>query len=218
MLREAFTHDLRQLQDEILRTGSEVEENLQLVVEAFIDRNHAQAQKLVAADQWMNEQRIDIGMKSLRLIATQQPAAGDMRLLAASFEIIGELERIHDYVKGIGKISHLIGDTPIPDELTALMMPMATKTKRMLHEALKAFSRKDADAARQIPLEDDLVDEAYYRTYQAVIAYVTHNPQMVENANRIEWAAHNLERAADRVTNICEWVVYMATGQFVEMD
>ena len=125
MLRETFTHDLRKLQDEVLRTSSEVEQNLTAVADAFIRRDHRKAQQLIKADEWVNERRIEIGMTSLQLIATQQPIAGDMRLLATTFEIIGELERIHDYVKGIAKISLMIGDEELPSHLLQYMPLMA---------------------------------------------------------------------------------------------
>lgn len=218
MLRETFAHDLRKLQDEVLRTSSEVEANLTAVATAFLQRNHHQAQQLIKADEWVNQMRIDIGMKSLRLIATQQPIAGDMRLLATTFEIIGELERIHDYVKGIAKISLMIGDEYIPEHLMQNMPTMANKTQKMLHNAIDAFSKSDAVLAQQIPKQDDEVDQLYYQSYQAIIKFVMENPEKMEKANWIEWACHNLERTADRVINICEWVVYMETGVYEEMS
>lgn len=218
MLRESFARDLRKLQDEILRTGSEVEENLLKVVPAFINRDLRMSQQLIKADEWVNERRVEIGMNSLRLIATQQPIAGDMRLIAATLEIVGELERIHDYVKGIGKISLMIGEEPISADLVQHMPTMAEKTVDMLNRALDAYTRDDADLAQKIPQEDDEVDILYYKTHEAVINHVINNPQKMEKAHRVEWAAHNLERSADRVTNICEWVVYMGTGKYVELD
>lgn len=218
MLRETFAHDLRKLQDEVLRVGSEVEQNLMGVIDAFLRRDQFKAKHYIQADEWVNEMRIDIGMRSLRLIATQQPAAGDMRLLAATIEIIGELERIHDYIKGIGKISLMIGVNPIPTPLVEMMPEMAKETQLMLHDALAAFSKNDEYLAKAIPLRDDVVDKLYMKSYTAMIGYVTKQPEEIETANRIEWAAHNLERAADRVINICEWVVYMANGVFQEMD
>lgn len=218
MLREAFAHNLRKLQDEILRTGSEVEDNLLTVVEAFIQRNNRQAQQLIKADEWVNEMRIDIGMKSLQLIATQQPAGQDMRLLAATIEIIGELERIHDYVKGIGKISLKIGDQPLPRELVQFMPMMAEEATSMLHKALEAFSKSDSQLALAIPARDDIVDEYYYRSYKEIMAYGMDKPELLETLNWIEWATHNLERVADRVINICEWVVYMDTAVYQELD
>lgn len=218
MLRETFAHDLRKLQDEVLRTGSEVEQNLVTVVDAFVKRDLRKSEQMIKADEWVNEMRIDIGMKSLQLIATQQPIAGDMRLLAATFEIIGELERIHDYVKGIGRISLMIGNELFPDHLVQFMPIMAERTQFMLHKAIDAFSRSDAELAKTIPAQDDVIDRHYYQSYENIITYVMQNPEKIEKANWIEWATHNLERAADRTINICEWVVYMKTGIYEEMS
>lgn len=218
MLRESFAHSLRKLQDEVLRTGSEVESNLLAVVDAFVERNPYRAQQLIKADEWVNKMRIDIGMKSLQLIATQQPAGPDMRLLAATIEIIGELERIHDYVKGIGKISLKIGERPIPYPLVQYLPEMAQESCTMMHEALKAFSKRDAALARTIPERDDIVDRYYYRSYEEIRSYMQRDSSDMEMLNWIEWATHNLERTADRVINICEWVIYMDTGLYQELD
>jgi phosphate transport system protein len=88
----------------------------------------------------------------------------------------------------------------------------------MLHRALNAFTQRDAALARDIPVTDDKIDALYNRIYREIITYVTQNPAEVEHANRLEWAVHNLERSADRVTNICEWIIYMVTGQYAELD
>ncbi len=218
MLRESFAQELRQLQDEILRMGSEVEDHLIVVTDAFRKRDMLRSQRMIKADDWVNERRIDIMKACMQMIATQQPTAGDMRLIAATLEIVGELERIHDYVKGIGKISLMIDTEEFPDTLASLMPEMAEKTRFMLHRALEAYSRKDAALAQEIPADDSAVDQLYNQTHKSVIEYVIANPQKMEKAHRIEWAAHNLERSADRVTNICEWVVYMGTGKFEEMS
>ncbi|MCA9921590.1 MAG: phosphate signaling complex protein PhoU [Anaerolineales bacterium] len=218
MLRESFTQELRQLQDEILRLGSEVEEHLVVAADAFRKRDMLRSQRMIKADEWINERRLDIMSACLQLIATQQPIAGDMRLIAATMEIVGELERIHDYVKGIGRISLLIGDEPFPDTLASRMPEMAEKTRYMLHRALEAYSRKDATLAKAIPAEDTAVDTLYNQTHKAVIDYIIAHPEKMEKAHRIEWTAHNLERSADRVINICEWVVYVGTGKYEEMS
>ena len=218
MLRESFAQELRQLQDEILRLGSEVEEHLVVAAEAFRKRDMLRSQRMIKADEWVNDRRMEIMSACLQLIATQQPMASDMRLIAATMEIVGELERIHDYIKGIGKISIMIGEEEFPDELASLMPEMAEKTRFMLHKALEAYSRKDAELAKDIPNDDDAVDQLYNQTHKAVLNYVIANPEKMEEMHRIEWAAHNLERSADRVTNICEWVVYIGTGKYEEMS
>ena len=129
--------------------------------------------------------------------------AGDMRLIAATIEISGELERINDYVKGIARITLMIGPEPLPQALDGLPL-MALKTREMLKKALDAASRSDADLARSIPVEDDEVDALFNEVYRRIVAFVSDNPDKIELANQFEWSAHNLERAADRVTNICE--------------
>ena len=214
MLRETYTKELRNLQNEILRMGSEVEENLLKAVEALVKRDFVLSEKLVQADKWFNQRRIDIGIEAFGVIATQQPIAGDLRLIAATLEIAGELERIHDYVKGIGNISLMIGETAVPSQLTIHLPYMAEKARLMLHSSLVAFTERNAQLASKIIKSDDDVDNLYNETYRAVMIYMADNNEAFELAQRLEWAAHNLERAADRVTNICEWVVYLATGKY----
>lgn len=214
MLRETYAKELRHLQDEILRMGSEVEENLLKVVDALMKRDLNASEKFVQADKWFNQRRIDIGHEAFGIIATQQPIAGDLRLIAATLEIAGELERIHDYVKGIGNISLMIGETAVPLELTQHMPQMAEKARFMLHRSLDAYTERNPQLAYETILSDDAVDKLYNKTYRAVMHYMADNNDSFELAQRLEWAAHNLERAADRVTNICEWVVYLATGQY----
>ncbi|MCB8966859.1 MAG: phosphate signaling complex protein PhoU [Ardenticatenaceae bacterium] len=219
MPRIGFDQELRKLQDQILGLGSEVEENLVKVVDALRQRDVIQARRLIQADVAINERRIQIGMGAMTLIATQQPMARDMRTIAAVLEIVGELERIHDYVKGIGKITLMLNENGGPaGELLRNMPEMAQQTARMLHKALTAFAERSADIAREVPRDDTIVDNLYKQVYREIIDYVTHNPQEIERANLLEWVAHNLERAADRTTNICEWVVYMIDGTYVEMD
>jgi phosphate transport system protein len=218
MLRTSFDKDLQTLQDQIVSLGSIVEENIVKSVDALVQRNLPLSRQFIMADTVVNERRIQIGQDCLRLIARQQPMAGDMRLIAAVIEIVGELERIHDYVKGIGKISLLLGERQVLPTISELLPQMALYARDMLHRALDAFSNRDATLAREIPANDDKVDALYNRIYQEIINYVTQNPTEVEHANRLEWASHNLERSADRVSNICEWIVYMVDGVYIELD
>lgn len=217
MLRTNFERGLQQLRDQILSLGSQVGDNIVASVEVLFARDVNGAQHLIAGDIDVNQRRIKIMNDALTLIATQQPMAGDMRLIASSIEISGELERINDYVKGIARISLMIGPEPIPDALDGLPQ-MAEKTRDMLHRALDAASQGDADLARAIPAEDDEVDALFNQIYRKLVAFVSENPSQIVLSNHLEWAAHNLERAADRVTNICEWIVYTTTGEYVEMD
>jgi phosphate transport system protein len=218
MPRTVFEHELQQLLDRLLYLGSVVENNIVESVQVLRDRDMVNSERLIRGDEAVNQQRIDIMNDALALIATQQPVAGDMRLIASIIEVTGELERINDYVKGIAKNSLMIGQAPIPNGLVGEMPEMATKTRDMLGQALAAFSMRDARLARVIPEKDDEIDDLFNRNYRNLLNYVTQNPDSIELVNHLEWALHNLERAADRVTNICEWVVYTVTGIYAEMD
>ncbi|MGD2077780.1 MAG: phosphate signaling complex protein PhoU, partial [Chloroflexota bacterium] len=212
-----FDQELQRLQDRLLALGSQVGENIVKSVAVLEERDSIGARKLIEADKGVNRKRISIMTDALVLIATQQPMAGDMRLIASIIEITGELERINDYAKGIAKNSLLIGSVSLPDVIGP-MPEMALKTREMLRQALEASVRRDAQLAKSIPDADDEIDDLFNVTYRGLLAYVSDHPGSYELVNYLEWALHNLERAADRVTNICEWVVYNVTGEYVEMD
>lgn len=218
MPRTQFDNELQRLQDEILALGSVVQVNLIRAVEALAARDKRAAQELIAADREVNAKRIQIGLDCFRLIATQQPIARDMRLLASTLEIVGELERIHDYVKGIARNALIVDDHPLRLDVTAELDAMARQSAYMLSQALAAFARRDAVQARVVPAQDDEVDALFNKVYAAIVDFVRHTPDSVDYANKLEWVAHNLERSADRVINICEWVIYAATGVYQEFS
>jgi len=151
------------------------------------------------------------------LIATQQPMAHDLRLLASFFEVISELERMGDYAKGIGIINVRMGAQSLLKPLVDIPR-MAEKGVSMLHRALLAFVNEDAEAARKIPAEDDEVDALYDQVYRELMTYIMAEPRNLERANWLLWVAHNLERFADRVTNICERTVFIVNGALTEIS
>ena len=216
MLREAFDKDLQRLGDGTLALGSMVENAIIESVEILKRRDMEGARRLIAQDRRINEKRFAIEDEALSLIATQQPMARDLRTIAAVLDITHELERIGDYAKGIAKINLLIGEGPLVKPLIDIPL-MATKAQDMLHRALDAFVRRDVDQARAIPAEDDEVDRLYNQIFRELIDYLLKDPNVSEGANYLLWVAHNLERSADRVTNICERVVFTVTGEVVEL-
>jgi phosphate transport system protein len=217
MVRETYDRELQRLQDETLALGSMVENAIVESVEILKQRDMEGSRRLIAQDRLVNEKRFAIEADALTLIATQQPVARDMRTIAALLDITSELERIGDYAKGIAKINLLIGPDPLVKPLVDLPR-MAEKARDMLHRALAAFVERDADRARAIPIEDDEVDNLYNQIYRELVTYILADPSTIEGANFLLWAAHNLERAADRVTNICERVIFTVTGKMVELD
>ena len=217
MARTHFTRELQRLQDEILLMGSMVRQSLAESVTALCDRDLDAAKRIIAGDREINGRRFKIEDDCLSLIAMQQPAAKDLRLLAAILEISSELERIGDYAKGISKINLMMGPEPFVKPLVDIPR-MCDKVLELLVRALDAFVNQDVEAARAIPLEDDVIDDLYNEVNRQLIALIVKNPAIIDHANYLTWVAHNLERAGDRVTNICERVVYTVTGDFVEFD
>lgn len=219
MTRATLDQGLQRIQDEVLVLGSMVEKKLVESVELLKRRDMAGSRRMIAEDRLVNEKRFAIESDAMTLIATQQPVASDMRILAAVLEIVTELERIGDYAKGIAKINLLLGEEPLLKPLTDLPL-MAEKAGYMLYRALDAFVRRDVELARAIPADDDEVDNLYNRINRDLIDIIVADPRpsTVDRANYLLWAAHNLERAADRVINLCERVVFTVTGEMVEMD
>lgn len=217
MTRTHYEKQLQGLQDELLVLGSMVSKALVDSLDILKRQDLDAARQLIAADRVINKKRFKIEDECLTLIATQQPMARDMRLLAAVLEIASELERIGDYAKGIGRITLYIGKQPLVKPLVHLPQ-MCAVVIEMLRSSLDAFINQDVAAARQIPKRDDEVDDLYNTINRELIQIITANPSTIDNANYLSWAAHNLERAADRSTNICERIVYTVTGEFVEVD
>jgi phosphate transport system protein len=214
-LRKTFDQELQHAKDEILLLGSMVEEAVMASMDALKKRDVAASEEIYAKDQKINAKRFEIEEKVMILIATQQPMAVDLRLLASMLDVASELERMGDYAKGIANINIRMGDRPLLKPLVDLPR-MAVKATDMLHRALDAFVRVDAEVARAIPAEDDEVDDLYNQVYRELMTFIIQDPTSIERANFLLWAAHNLERMADRVTNICERTLFVATGEVKE--
>ena len=216
MIRKTFENEMQQVKDEILVLGSMVEEAILGTVEALKKRDIKGAENILAADKEINKKRFEIESQLMILIATQQPMAHDLRFLASSMEIISELERMGDYAKGIANINIRMGDQPLLKPLIDVPR-MAQKCTDMLHRALTAYVEEDVETAKAIPIEDDEVDALYNQVYRELMTFVISDPKTMERANWLLWVTHNLERVADRVTNICERTIFIATGEMEEI-
>lgn len=215
--RSTFDRHLQRLTDEVLVLGSLVEQAVLKSVEALSRQDRVSARSLYQQDQYINERRYAIENECIILLATQQPMGRDVRYIAGILEIITELERIGDYAKGISKITLLMDDGDEPEAIQVLQR-MANIGLVMLRRALTAFTSSDVAAARAIPQEDDAVDRLYNQLHDRMIEVMLQDRTRVSTANYLMWAAHNLERMADRVINICERVVYVVTGEMKELD
>jgi phosphate transport system protein len=217
MARKIFTQKIQNIQDEVLLLGSMVEEAVTKAVLALKNLDRQQAHQIYDEDLAINEKRYAIENGILIVIATQQPMARDLRELAAMLDVTSELERMGDYAKGIAKVVIKLQnlDLKIPMGQIEKMTELAIS---MLHRALTAFIEEDSRTAAQIPYEDAPVDALYESIYHECVEMMMADPQTVDDANLIMWVGHNLERLADRVTNICERTVFIATGDLIELE
>ena len=218
MPREMFNRRLQNLLDESMILGSMVQDAVQEAVQALQRRDLQVARRIIANDQIVNRKRFQIEAECLAFIATQSPMASDVRTVAAVLEIATDLERMADYAKGTSRVSLMIGPKPLLSPLPELDA-MVDKGCELLRRALDAFVKKDAKAAGAIPAEDGQVDRLYNVVYRKLLDLIIADPERnTDDATNLLWVAHNLERFSDRVTNICERVVFMVTGEMRELD
>jgi phosphate transport system protein len=217
MPRESFDRQLREMQDAVLAMGSMVDKAIDRAIQALRTRDLALARQIVQDDAQINQQRFTIEDRCILLIATQGPIAGDLRTLASTLNIITDLERMADHAAGIAKITLLIGDEP-PLKPLIDVPRMAEVSREMLAASLQAFVNRDKAAAYAIAARDDEVDQLYDQVYRELLTFMMADPSTINRATHLLWVAHNLERIADRVTNICERVLYLVTGKMVEIQ
>ena len=217
MPRKSFDRELQGLQDDVLVLGSVVEKAIAEAVQALQQLDHKAARDLIARDRAINEKRYAIEGDALTLIATQQPLASDLRTIFTVLEIATELERIGDYAKGIAKVGVLMDGEHLLKPF-AQIPRMADLARRMLQQALEAFVQRDAALARAIGAQEQEMDALHNAVYRELLSLITADPDNVDRASYLLWVAHNLERTADRVLNICERVIFTVTGEMVEMD
>jgi phosphate transport system protein len=217
MPRESYQRNLRELQDEVLVMGSMIEKALEKSMHALKGRDLDLAKLVVSEDQNVNKKRFEIEEKALDIITCQAPMASDLRILLAILFIVTDLERMGDHAAGNAKIALMIGKEPPLKPLIDLPR-MNDKTIDMLHRSLNAFITHDAEAARKIVPEDDEIDNLYDQVFRELLTFMMEDPRTITRATRLIWVGHNIERTGDRVTNICERVVFMVTGKMEELN
>jgi len=217
MPRESYQRNLRELQDEVLVMGNMIGEALKRSMQALKGRDLDLAKLVISEDQNVNKKRFEIEEKALDIISCQAPMASDLRILLAILFIVTDLERMGDHAAGNAKIALMIGNEPPLKPLIDLPR-MNEKTIDMLHRSLNAFITHDAEAARKIVPEDDEIDNLYDQVFRELLTFMMEDPRTITRATRLMWVGHNLERTGDRVTNICERVVFMVTGKMEELN
>lgn len=215
-LREDFDQRLTQLKQDVETMGVAVGVAIHQAVESLKHRDLAMSRKVVEQDDHIDRQRFEIEEFCLDLIATQQPMAGDLRTIISMLHITAELERMGDYAEGIAKISLAMGDEPPLKPLIDIPL-MAEKASRMLDESIQSMLHLDTAKAYAICEADDEVDNLYDQVYRELLLYMIEDPRTIQRATYLLWVAHDLERIADRSTNIAERVIFMVTGKFIQV-
>jgi phosphate transport system protein len=213
--RASFDKQLEELQNELMVLGGMVEKAAARAVEALRTRDIEASKEVIADDDKIDQARFDIEEHCIQLIAQQQPLAGDLRQIIAILHIAVELERMGDYAEGIGKISVLMGDEPPLKPLIDIPR-MAALASDMLHRSLAALVDRDVAAAEAVCDDDDEVDEIYDEVFRELLTFMIDDPKTIQRATYLLWTAHDLERMADRATNVAERVIYSVTGKMTE--
>ncbi len=215
--RGALERELERIRSDILRMGSLVERAIARSVQALKERDADLAQQVINDDEAINQLRFAIEEQCLQLIATQQPAASDLRMVIAATHIAVELERMADHAEGTAEITQRIYQEPLLKPLIDIPI-MAQVAQDMIHAALGAFVALDADAAQKVAARDDEIDNLYQQVFRELLTYMLEDPRNISRATYLLWVAHNLERIGDRVTNVCERVIFMTTGKLEELQ
>jgi phosphate transport system protein len=217
MIRQEFEHELQDLRSRVVAMSSMVDKAIARSMEALIRQDVRTAEQVIADDRVINEHRWATEEVALLIIATQAPMARDLRNIAAAIHIVTDLERMADHAAGTAKIVLATANEPLLKPLVDLPR-MAEIARAMLNDAITAYIEGDADMARAVAQRDDHVDALYEQIYRELLTYMMADPATINRATHLLWVAHNLERIADRVTNICERVVFAVTGQLTEIN
>lgn len=216
MTRAAYEHQIQGLRDDVVAMASMVDKAIARSIDALESQDVSLARVVRKEDKIINEARWAGEERALTLIATQGPMAGDLRMIAAALQIFTDLERMGDHAAGIAKIVIETADEPLLKPLVDIPR-MSRAARGMLADAITAYMDRDAGMAREVAIRDDDVDSLYEQIYRELLTYMMADPTTINRATHLLWAAHNLERIADRVTNICERVVFTVTGETVEL-
>ena len=217
MTRELFHRELSDLQDEVLVLGSMTEKAILDAMESLRDGDLRWSQRIVEDDRNINARRFAIEERVIFVIGSQQPMATDLRSLVSMLFIVTDLERMADHAEGIARINTLMGEEPLPRRL-GYIPAMADRAVQMLRDSLKAYIEHDVEAARRICEADDEVDRLQDSVYAECIRQMVEDPSSIQRHTYLLWTSHNLERIADRCTNICERVIYLVTGKIEEIN
>lgn len=215
--RSTLDRELVEIQEDLVRMGKMVENAIQLAIKSMKERDLAVAEQIVAGDEKLNQLRFHIEEVGLSTMATQQPAAGDLRAIIAAMNIVGDLERMGDHAAGIAKTTLRMAEAEwldVPVELEK----MADLASEMLRKAMQAYTELDTDLAYSVATEDDYIDQQYKKLFRSLVKLMSSQPEAAESALYLMFTGHNMERIADRATNVAERVIFLSSGEMTELN
>jgi phosphate transport system protein len=214
MERHHFEADLQVLKQRLLTMGALVEERAHRAVRSLIDRRLDEAERIIASDREVNDLQIEIDDRCVKLLALQQPAASDLRLITSALKINDDLERIGDQAVNIAE--NVIKVLPQPPLKPLIDIPrMAEIAQSMTRDALDSFVRKDAEMARGVLKRDDEVDQLKDQVFRELLTYMMADPGTIQRALALILISRNIERIADHATNIAEDVIFLVEAKDV---
>lgn len=216
-IRRRYLKQIEDLQHEILRMGCRVEEAVKKAIEALEKQDVELAQKVIEEDRVFDDMELVIEKRCVQLIVTEQPVARDLRIIMTALKVVTDLERIADYAEGIAKLAIRIQDE-VYIELLIDIPKMAELAIGMVNDALSAYVELDAEKAEEICRRDDEVDAMYSKLFDETTSHMMDNPKNVRQATHLLFVSKYLERIADHATNLCEWIIYIVTGELKELN
>ena len=216
-MRQRFINQLRELNIKLLKMGSMVENIIEVSVQSLVNKDLDMARKVYELDDKIDELELEIEKDCMQLLALQQPMAKDLRTIGTILKIITDLERMGDHAVNIAKITIKIGDAPLIKPLIDIPR-MAKLAENMVSKSLDAFMKEDVELAKEVALEDEAVDEIYEDIYMELIEMMIEKPEIIQQATYLLFIGRYLERIADHATNVGERIIYMVTGERVEIN
>ena len=215
--RQHYLDKLADLQRELLRMGCSMEEAVKKAITALVNHDAELAQEVIDGDEVMDELLVAIESQCVRLIATEQPVAKDLRLIFTALKISTDLERMADYAVDIAKIAIRLADEVYIKPLIDIPR-MADLAIDMVQDSLEAYVKQDASTAEQISQRDDIIDGLYKQIFRELLTYMIEDPKNINQATYFIFVARSLERIGDHATNLCEWIIYLVTGERKDLN
>ncbi|USG64430.1 phosphate signaling complex protein PhoU [Brevibacillus ruminantium] len=217
MTRHVFEEQLDGLHRKLMSMGTLVEEAIHKSIKSLVERDIQLAEQVIASDHLINELEQEIEIGCFQMIALQQPVGGDLRRLGTMLKLVTDLERMGDHAVSIAKTTRRLMAEPYVKPLIDIPL-MADHVKAMVRDSLNAYIGLDKQAAEEIAMRDDIVDKLFSTIFHDLIDVMTKNKQSISQGTHLLLVAQYLERIADHVTNICEWIIYMSTGKMTDLN